>query len=63
MAYRVLKRRFELDDEDIEDLKADLIDAKELAIDKDGKVLVWTGAPQATPPVRRRATATHGGVH
>ena len=43
IAYRILKRRFQLNDEDIEDLKADLIDAKELAIDKDGKVLVWAG--------------------
>ena len=41
VAYRVLKRRFELDDEDIEDIKADLIEAKRLARDEDGKVLVW----------------------
>jgi hypothetical protein len=41
VAYRVLKRRFALDDEYIEDLKADLIDAKRLAADEDGKVLVW----------------------
>jgi hypothetical protein len=44
VAYRILKRRFELNDEDLEDLKADLIDAKRLAVDEDGKVLVWTGA-------------------
>lgn len=43
VAYRVLKRRFELDDEDIEDIKADLIDAKRLAKDEDGRVLVWIG--------------------
>jgi class 3 adenylate cyclase len=43
VAYRVLKRRFGIDDEYIEDLKADLIDAKRLAVDEDGKVLVWTG--------------------
>lgn len=30
IAYRILKRRFELSDEDLEDLKADLIDAKDL---------------------------------
>ena len=30
-AYRILKRRFRLDGEDIEDLKADPIDAKRLA--------------------------------
>src|SRR5712692_9900595 len=43
VAYRVLKRRFALDDEYVEDLKADLIDAKRVAADEDGKVLVWTG--------------------
>jgi class 3 adenylate cyclase/predicted ATPase len=43
VAYRVLKRRFALDDEYIEDLKADLIDAKRLAVDEDSKVLVWVG--------------------
>ena len=44
MAYRILKRRFALTDDDLEDLKADLIDAKRLAIDEEGKVLVWVGA-------------------
>lgn len=44
VAYRVLKRRFALTDDDLEDLKADLIDAKRLATDEDGKVLVWVGA-------------------
>ena len=43
VAYRILKRRFELSDEDLEDLKADLIDAKRLAVDEEGKVLIWTG--------------------
>jgi hypothetical protein len=43
VAYRVLKRRFGLDDEYVEDLKADLIKAKRLAIDEDGEVLVWIG--------------------
>ncbi|MBI3796326.1 MAG: AAA family ATPase, partial [Deltaproteobacteria bacterium] len=51
VAYRVLKRQFALDDEYLEDLKADLIDAKRLAVDEDGKVLVWTGNthPPLTP--------------
>ena len=52
VAYRVLKRRLQLDDEILEDLKDDLIYAKKLAVDEDGRVLVWTGstAPTATPP-------------
>jgi class 3 adenylate cyclase len=41
--YRVLKRRFDLDDEYIEDLKIDLIEAKRLAIDENNRILVWTG--------------------
>src|SRR5262245_3276675 len=43
VAYRILKRRFALNDDDLEDLKADLIDAKRLAVDEEGKVLVWAG--------------------
>jgi hypothetical protein len=43
VAYRVLKRRFSIDDEYVEDLKADLIDAKHIAADEDNKVLVWSG--------------------
>src|SRR5215813_13015423 len=44
VAYRALKRRFELDDEYLGDLKAELIDAEHVAQDEDGKVLVWTRA-------------------
>ncbi len=41
VSYRALKREFDLDDEALEDLKAELIDAQRIAIDEDGKVLVW----------------------
>ena len=44
VSYRALKRELDLSDEDLEDLKAELIDAKRLAVDEDGKVLVWAGA-------------------
>jgi hypothetical protein len=44
VSYRALKREFDLDDEYIEDLKVELIETKELAVDKEGKMLVWTGA-------------------
>ena len=50
VSYRVLKRRFGLADDDLEDLKEDLIYAKQLAVDEDGRVLVWTGASVAMPP-------------
>src|SRR5439155_2691024 len=43
ISYRALKREFDLDDAYIDDLKAEIIDAKRLASDEDGKVLVWAG--------------------
>ncbi len=43
VAYRTLKRQFNLDDEALEDLKVELIEAQRVAADEDGKVLVWTG--------------------
>ncbi len=49
VTYRVLKRQFALDDESLEDLKEQLIEAEELAIDKDGKMLVWVGDGETTP--------------
>ena len=45
LSYRALKRRFSLDDEYLEDLKTEIIEAKRLAVDENGTVLVWTGAP------------------
>jgi hypothetical protein len=44
VSYRALKREFDLDDDFLEDLKTELIETKELAVDKDGKMLVWVGA-------------------
>jgi class 3 adenylate cyclase len=43
VSYRGLKRRFALEDEYLEDLKEELIDAKRLATDEDGRFLVWRG--------------------
>src|SRR5262249_39863595 len=59
LSYRVLKRRLQLDDEMLEDLKEDLIYAKKLAVDEDGKVLVWVGeaAPQRATPRQGSAPA------
>jgi class 3 adenylate cyclase/tetratricopeptide (TPR) repeat protein len=44
VAYRTLKRQFQLDDEALEDLKVELIKSQRLAADEDGEVLVWTGS-------------------
>src|SRR5262249_56029446 len=51
LSYRALKRQFALDDEDLEALKDELIYAKRLAVDEDGRVLVWTGGMSGAPPI------------
>ena len=56
ISYRGLKRRFNLDDEYLEDLKAELIKAKRLAVDEDGEVLVWVGEEPKTETENRRKT-------
>ena len=43
LSYRILRRQFALDEEALDDLKYELIEVQELAVDKDGKMLVWTG--------------------
>jgi len=40
VSYRALKREFSLDDAYLDDLKAEIIQAKKLAVDEDGAVLV-----------------------
>jgi class 3 adenylate cyclase len=60
VSYRALKRRFNLDDEYLEDLKAELIEAQQVATDEQGRVLVWRGrseplpAPRGVPEAERR---------
>src|SRR5215475_14256865 len=54
LTYRALKRQFDLDDDYLADLKAELIQGQRLAVDEDGEVLVWTGrtdvSPRTSPP-------------
>jgi class 3 adenylate cyclase len=50
VSYRALKRQFALDDEDVAALQDELIYAKRLAADEDGRVLVWTADPGTAPP-------------
>ena len=49
MTYRALKLEFALNDEQLDVPKDELIEARELAVDKDGKMLVWTGHGAAAP--------------
>jgi len=43
VSYRALKRRFDLDEDYLEDVKVELIKAQHLARDEDGEILVWVG--------------------
>jgi class 3 adenylate cyclase/tetratricopeptide (TPR) repeat protein len=56
LSYRALKVRFALDDDHLEALKDEIIAAKQLAVDESGRVLVWTGAPTAAPPLATTPT-------
>jgi hypothetical protein len=40
VSYRALKRRFDLDDDYLEDLKAEIIKAQRLAVDEGGEVFL-----------------------
>src|SRR5215212_8474567 len=58
VGYRMLKLQFQLDDEQLEALKEELVEAEHLAVDEDGKVLVGTGgAERATAAIREQERA------
>ena len=48
VSYGALKRRFDLDDDYLNDLKDEIIHAQRLATDEDGRILVWTGNVEGT---------------
>jgi len=50
ISYRALRRRFNLSDDDLDDLKDELIFAKKLAVDEENRVLVWIGEQATTSP-------------
>src|SRR5215470_3489088 len=60
VSYRALKRRFNLDDDYLEDLKDELIKAKQVARDEDGVVLVWTGNGSLVSRVQRLESKEQG---
>src|SRR5712691_6393217 len=53
ISYRALQRRFGLDDAYLDDVKVELIEAKQLARDENGRILVWAeqAATTAPPPI------------
>ena len=49
ISYRAVKRQFALEDDYLEGLKVELIEVKQVAVDQDGKMLVWRGDTASTP--------------
>jgi class 3 adenylate cyclase len=43
VSYRALQRQFGLDDDYVADLKVELIEVQQVAVDQEGKMLVWLG--------------------
>jgi class 3 adenylate cyclase/tetratricopeptide (TPR) repeat protein len=58
VTYRALKRHFDLDDDYLEDLKDEIIKARQLAVDHDGELLVWVGPP--APPSSAASLLSEG---
>src|SRR2546428_1911213 len=61
VSYGAIKRRYNLDDAYLDDLKDEIIHAQRIATDEDGRILVWTGeaggvslsAPQPPQPMQQ----------
>jgi class 3 adenylate cyclase/tetratricopeptide (TPR) repeat protein len=49
LTYRTLQLQFQLDEAHLEALKDELIYGQRLAVDEEGRVLVWTGAAASSP--------------
>ncbi len=60
VTYRTLKFQFQLDDEHLEALKEALIEAEQVAVDEEGKVLVWTPRAPAPPTAVTSITLRNG---
>jgi class 3 adenylate cyclase/predicted ATPase len=60
LTYGTLKRQFQLDDAALDDLKDELIAGQRLAVDEDGKVLVWTGGMSSAPTTTSPLPITSG---
>ena len=59
LSYRALKRQFALDDAYLDDLKAELIEVRRVAVEEDGRVLVWTSGADAPPSPSLASSSAH----
>jgi len=55
VSYRALKRQFDLDEAYVEDIKLELIEVHQVAVDQDNTMLVWIGGAAASPPAASEA--------
>src|SRR5262245_62041555 len=58
VSYQSLKVRFSISDQVLEGIKAELIDAERVAVDEDGKVLVWIGKGNPAASLQNRESKT-----
>ncbi len=49
VSYRALTIQFDLSDDHLEALKDELIEVHQLAVDHNGRLLIWTGEATTTP--------------
>src|SRR5262244_2618774 len=63
VSYRALKRQFAIYDDFLEDLKSELVEIQQRAVDQNGTMLVWTGDTSAAtapmPAPAMSATVPH----
>src|SRR5262249_42844706 len=62
VTYRALKVHFQVDDDALEALKEELIEAQHLAADEAGRMLVWVGDAGTTAPASSPSAATQDQV-
>jgi hypothetical protein len=60
VSYRALKRQFDLDHAYVEDVKLELIEVHQVAVDQDNTMLVWTGDAEASPSPVAASPADRG---
>jgi class 3 adenylate cyclase/tetratricopeptide (TPR) repeat protein len=59
LTYSTLKRQFQLDEDALNDLKAELLYTHPEVRDDAGRGLVWSGAPSTVPPAASLPVSTH----